>query len=60
MVLMLVLGAVINFHISLPTFMALRGTGDRLALKRRFQDTLDQFLSMALSSPRKNKKSGSK
>jgi TetR/AcrR family transcriptional regulator len=59
MVLMLILGAVINFHISLPTFMALRGTVDRLELKRRFMDTLDQFLSMALSSPRKNIKSGS-
>ena len=59
MVLMLILGAVTNFHISLPTFMALRGTVDRLELKRRFMDTLDQFLGMALSSPRKNIKSGS-
>ena len=59
MVLMMILGAVINFHIAMPTFMALRGKVDRLELRRRFMNTLDQFLSMALSSPRKNIKSGS-
>ncbi len=54
MVLMLILGAVINFHISLPTFMVLRGVGDRLELKRRFMDTLDQLLRTALLSPQKD------
>ncbi len=60
MVLMLILGAVINFHISLPTFMVLRGTVDRLGLKRRFMDTLDQHRGAALSSPQEDMKSGSK
>lgn len=58
MVLMMILGAVINFHIALPTFMALRGKVDRPELRRRFMDTLDQFLRMALSSPPKGVKSG--
>lgn len=58
MVLMLVLGAVSYFHVSLPTFMVLRDSSDRLKLKRRFMDTVHQLLRAALPTSQQDMKSG--
>lgn len=48
MTLMLIIGAVTNFHVSLPTFMRLRGVTDAIDMKRRFIDTLDNLIRATL------------
>ena len=48
MILMLLIGAVTNFHISLPAFMKLRGVTDAVDMKRRFIDTLDNLIRATL------------
>lgn len=55
MMLMLIIGAVTNFHVSLPTFMRLRGASDPLDMKQRFINTLDQLIRTNLSSPRRRR-----
>jgi TetR/AcrR family transcriptional regulator len=49
MMLMLIIGAVTNFHVSLPTFMRLRGASDPLDMKQRFINTLDQLIRTTLA-----------
>ena len=49
MILMLIIGAVTNFHVSLPTFMRLRGASDPLDMKQRFINTLDQLIRTTLA-----------
>lgn len=51
MTLMVIIGAVTNFHVSLPTFMRLRGATDAVELKRRFIDTLDNLIRATLAPP---------
>lgn len=49
MMLMLIVGSVTNFHVSLPTLMRLRGMVDAAEIKRRFINTLDRLIRAALS-----------
>lgn len=51
MMLMVIIGAVTNFHVSLPTFMRLRGATDATETKRRFIDTLDMLIRATLAPP---------
>ena len=48
---MVIIGAVTNFHVSLPTFMRLRGATDAVDMKRRFIDTLDKLIRARLAPP---------